>query len=249
MMVGEQLIQTEQTLRHRVAGLIRDGRSPTRTAAELRITGSDVRHCILLQVAEGGLTRSEVIISIPAVTRQEYERLILSSQDQDYLSVIGHCRSRLGNGSFEEFQLYFEFRNSLRSDTYNLLEQVDTWFRNVVRARLEIAYGKEETGWWKRGIPEEIRMACLKCREADPYQPAEPYSYSTIKQLGEIVNLNWNLFVGVIPLAFANGNRELQNRTAELDAIRDAVLNPAKQLSIQDEDFAVVLSAKNALMI
>jgi hypothetical protein len=79
----------------------------------------------------------------------------------------------------------------------------------MVRSKLEESFGKDETGWWRQGIPAEIRTVCASRREQDDEPAANPFAYTDLVHLFKIIDRNWNLFAGLLPKQYASNKKTL----------------------------------------
>jgi len=109
-----------------------------------------------------------------------------------------------------------------------------------------VGYGPDEEEWWRQGIPFSVRESCVVSREADPYPPGEPYTYTTMIHLWKILYRNWVLFRRVLPDASAD-KKQLEGTFKRLNAIRNAVMHPVKRFPFTDEDFAFVEEVSQTL--
>jgi hypothetical protein len=197
-----------------------------------------IREYLLLQVAEGRLRRSEILLSIEPLKRQQYEEYISQSGSDDYWHLTNNChKSRIAR---DEFRLYLECRWCKRGDIYEYISNIEVRLHNQIRSALEREFGNTEAGWWRRGVPPEIRTSCVEARERDPEPAPEAFCYTTFIHLSTIIERMWNLLVPILPREFRADRPELLRNLRRLNQIRNAVMHPAKGLEPSDEDLRFV---------
>lgn len=226
------------TRRQDAAKLVKDGMSPSDVAASMRLSTATVRLYLLEQIAEGQLMRSDIVRHMDAKTKENYEAYIATCEPTDYWSLVNGSR---GEGlDTDEFRLYLDCRDALRGDLYTYISRLEIFLHERVRTILIAEFGADEVGWWRNGVPEQIRRDCASSREADPYPPGEPYTYTTFIHLAKIIDKNWRLFSASLPRDIAADRKVLGEIFDRLNAIRNAVMHPVKRVAFSDDDFMFV---------
>jgi hypothetical protein len=223
------------TNRQLAARLVRDGASPSEIAEQWGTKIAQIRLYLLEQIAEGELFGTDVLRSISADTKHAYETYVQESESDYYWDLVNGC-TEMGF-SREEFRLYLDCRDSFRRDMYTYMSRLEVFVHEKIHETLVAEFGQAETGWWRKGIPEQIRISCVTSREADPYPPGEPYAYTTFIQLSNIIQKNWNLFSSILPSSFASDKKLLTQTLNRLNGIRNAVMHPVKRVDYSEDDF------------
>ena len=106
----------------------------------------------------------------------------------------------------------------------------------VLRAK----FGEGEAGWWREGIPTNIRSQCAARREEDEDPCASPYEYTTFIDLSKIIKRNWALFASCLPQDYRSDRRRLERDLTRLNSIRNCVMHPVKEKRWSEDDFEFV---------
>jgi hypothetical protein len=228
-------------IRHRATTLVREGHTLDEIAHELSQPLSKVIQDLRLQAGEGDVKLSEVFFAIEPAKRELLERLIQDAGTssppaiQDYAATHG-----IKVFEWHEIDLYCRLRDArvFRGDLYEYLADTEVALHRMVRATLVGTFGPDESGWWRQGVPTEIRKACVQAREEDPDPVEDPFSYTTLIHLAKIIDQNWKLFVERLPSQFAQDKKSLLHQFNRLNSLRNAVMHPVKGLSWGREDFA-----------
>ena len=222
-------------VRKEAADLIKAGLGPMEVAEKMGKKAKDLVRSLLLQVGEKELRLSDIYLSIPDSRRQQYEKMRHTGEGRS--SCEQSCRAR--NLSVEEFLLYSLSRDSLHNDMYGHLRDIEVSLHGLVRTVLEHAYPSQDDAWWYEGVPVEIRKKCAATREADS-QHLEPYAYTTLINLKEIMDANWPTFVDMLPKESASNKKGFLGRFNRLNDIRNGVMHPIKPIEITEGDFRFI---------
>lgn len=121
---------------------------------------------------------------------------------------------------------------------YEFIRDIEINLHKLVKSALTSEYGND---WWRKGVPEQIRIHCDTSWETDYHEPAsEPYSYTNFIDLGKILEKQWNVFEKVLPKKLASNRRNTIQRLTKLNHIRNSVMHPVKGIKLTDKDFAFV---------
>jgi tetratricopeptide (TPR) repeat protein len=124
---------------------------------------------------------------------------------------------------------------------YEEVTATEKKLHDFLRQRLEEAFGKEETGWWVEGIPQDIRKKCAQRREEDPRrQPV--YNYTDLIDLKDILDRNWRLFEADFQWVKSKvkSKREFLDNLVQLNEIRKPVMHPVRGGTLTEEDLDFV---------
>jgi len=225
------------TVRREAAELIKAGLSPIEVAKAMAKEVEDLVQLLFWPVGEGELRLSDIYLSIPESRRQQYKETIERHAGKDQSSSEQDCRAC--GLSVGEFQLYAFSREALHNDMYGYLRDFEVGLHGLVRKVLERAYPLQDDAWWYKGVPVVIRTRCAQTREADS-QHLEPYAYTTLINLKEIIDANWATFLPSLPTEAASDKKGFFRKFDRLNDIRNGVMHPIKPIEITEGDFRFV---------
>jgi len=215
--------------------LLRQGSYPSEIAAHMGVSVKTVIQYLCTRVGEGSIRLSDLYFSWPPEKREVLQRASRGKYPDDHLlSSNGLCR--------EELELFASLRGRrvFSGDLYEYISEAEIAVHSLVRTILESKFGTEETGWWRKGIPRNIRVECVSRREDEDEPCKEPYAYTTLIDLSTIISENWSLFQGVVPKQYSASRKQLQVDFRRLNQIRNAVMHPIKELTWSENDFELV---------
>lgn len=128
----------------------------------------------------------------------------------------------------------------LPGDMYEFVSETELSLHDLVRAKLQEEFGTEEAGWWRQGVPAEIRTVCVTRREQDEEPAASPFAYTDLVHLFKIMDRNWTLFVGLLPKRYASSKKSFESELSRLHRIRNSVMHPVKGKKWSEADFEFV---------
>jgi len=215
--------------------LLRQGFCPSEIAGQMGISVKSVIQYLCTQVGEGSLRLSDLYFSWTPEKRAILKRAGQESYvDDRTLSSNGLCR--------EDLKLFESLRSRgvFKGDMYEYISEAEIALHQLVRATLQRVLGVEETGWWRDGIPSNIRVKCATRREEDD-QPCEAaYAYTTLIELSVVISKNWAMFQPILPKEYAGDKRPLERDLIRLNGIRNAVMHPVKERTWTESDFEFV---------
>jgi hypothetical protein len=148
--------------------------------------------------------------------------------------------------SIEEVRLYLLcFGKGFKSgQLYESLCEIERTLHTKIRLILIRKHGIEETGWWRKGVPEKVRLACVNLCETDAdFSGNPPYSYTTLIHLKDIIEHNRTLFehtLPVVPPSKKPDMKAVSSELAKLNKIRNKVMHPIGASPPTEEDFFFV---------
>jgi len=165
-------------------------------------------------------------------------------------SVFGYLDRAVGEGRIRRSDIYFSLPPSRREmhsvaraalgDMYDDLRRIELALHRRVRATLAEAFGTDDFGWWRRGVPETVRVKCQERRERDQDEPCEPYCYTDLLDLGRIIEEHWTLFKDQLPTRYSTNRKALLEALARLNRVRNKVMHPVRGLVPCREEFEFV---------
>jgi hypothetical protein len=201
-----------------VAELAQQGKTPREIAAKLKISVNRVEGYLHRAVGEGLLRRSDIYFSVPRERRKS---------DRTLENWYTDPRHALG-------------------DMYEDIRCIEVSVHRRIREGLVQGYGDGETGWWRQGIPERVRVKCQERREKDVDEPCDPYCYSDLLDLDAILQDEWTLLKDLFPDYKAN-RKQLSKDLKRLNRIRNKVMHPVRGLVPGEEDFDFVRRLQRSL--
>jgi hypothetical protein len=123
-------------------------------------------------------------------------------------------------------------------DMYELVRSVEVRLHDFIRQAFVAEFGEEQ--WWRGGVPDNIRAECAALLEKDPEPAEEPYRYTHLINLREILDKRWSILGKYLPKSLLNQKKDLLERLLRLNRIRNAVMHPVRNTVISEDDFEFV---------
>jgi len=209
-------------------------------AQEMDVSFQTIVRYMKLQVAEGGVTASEVFFGIDPERRNQLHKLLEGS---DGKASKSYYRDAAAQGiSWDEANLYWAmaFSTANRGDMYERVADLEVGLHQHIKDVLIKEFGDAELAWWRNGVPLAVRKACVQTREEDAEPVDSPFAYTTFIHLSEVIEKNWKLFSVNLPRTFVANRQELLADLKKLNSIRNAVMHPVKGKSWDPDAFAFV---------
>src|SRR6266542_231741 len=138
-------IEAEELLKH---GLL-----PSEIASRMSISVATVVQYLRTRVGEGALRLSEIYFYFPPEKRELLKRASENSPDglDAFLRRTSLTREELG--------LYNDVhkRSAFAGDLYEHVSETELAIHDMVLRLLKQAFGEAETGYWRKGVPVQIR--------------------------------------------------------------------------------------------
>lgn len=236
--------------KEQAADLLKAGNSPSQIASLMNISIGSVEQYLYTKVGEGSIRRSDILFSIDADNRRIVEDVILKIGKRDCYSVYQSAKREGFSLDYKELEIYLRLRDARISlgDMYEFICQIEITLHEMIKNILTAKYGKGETGWWRQGIPVEIRKDCARLREEETEPAAEPFCYTTLIHLRKILDDQWAIFSQVLPLPIVKEKKKFLSSLAKLNSIRNYVMHPVKGMPITEDDFSFVRGIHRAIM-
>jgi len=233
--------------RDQACELLRQGNSPTQIAGKLHLRTSDVMHFLWAKIGEGQLRRSDIAFSLKRNVRRAIEAAVAETRTQS----AGHiCRELEEKGihcSRFDVRVYLEYRRApvVLGDMYELVRKVEVRLHQFIKKVFIVEFGAEE--WWRGGVPDNIRAECAALREKDPEPAPEPYNYTHLIALREILDRKWSVLSRYFPPETAQNKKDLMERLLQLNRIRNNVMHPVRGGMLTEEEFEFVYNLEEDL--
>ena len=222
------------TLKQEAEGLMRQGLYASQIARHMQVSEESVVAYLRLRVGEGFLRLSDLFFSYSTEKRKILKDAATKLGDEQRQLLQDH------DLSLQDLQLFRSLKNSqtFAGDLYEYISTIEVAIHRLIEVELKKKFGLDElTGWWRMGIPENIRTKCVTRREADS-DPSEPYTYTELIDLNELVNRN--RLQDALPAHYRKNPNDFQKHMKELHRIRNTVMHPVKRRIWSKEDFALV---------
>lgn len=195
-------------------------------------------------VGRGDLRPSDVLFSIPRERREAIARQVDDRRRpaEQRLTPIKEALERQGIPvTWDELRVVIAFYHpdAPWGDMYEDIRSIECELHELLRRALEAHHGPSETGWWRQGVPADIRVECQRRREEDPTPAAEPWCYTDLKHLARIIDRGWPLIADQLP-APARNKREVLAGLARLNRVRNQVMHPVRGEQPDEDDFEFV---------
>ncbi len=177
-------------------------------ATEMNVSFQTIVRYMKLQVAEGGVTASEVFFGIDAAHRSLLQKLLENSNGKPNKSYYGKAAEQ--GISWDEANLYWSmaFSTANRGDMYERVADLEVGLHQHIKDVLTKEYGEIKSAWWRNGVPLAVRKACVQAREEDAEPVESPFAYTTFIHLSEIIEKNWKLFSVNLPKSFVTHKQD-----------------------------------------
>lgn len=216
--------------------LIRQGLTPSETARQMGISVATVVQYLRLRVGEGVLRLSEIYFYLPAEKRQAIE-IELKKVGAQAISAspveVKFCPS------LDDMDFYraLRTRTTFAGDLYEYVSEAEIALHDLVSKALRQTFGDEESGYWRKGVPQSIRKKCQERREEDEEPSDSPLQYTTLIEISQIIDKNWSLFEPLLPKEYRAKKKVLTEDFIRLNWIRNAVMHPVKRRRWSESDF------------
>jgi hypothetical protein len=181
--------------RHQARDYLLQGLTPERIAGRMGISLSSVRQYLCTVLGEGELLRTDITFSIEKTHRKVIEEGILKVNLHDHGAIYSKLHRTRRRPPQEVISLYLLTRDP-RPDLYDLICRIDVLLHRLVKRVLLAAHGED---WWRKGIPERIRIECQARREQDETPVPDPYQYTTFIDVKQIIEKEWTIFSKTLP--------------------------------------------------
>lgn len=172
-------------------------------------------------------------------------------------TVTGYLDRAVGEGLLRRSDIYFSFTPEQRGanhgylalysdachalgDMYEDVRRIELKLHTIIHSILVSEFGEGELGWWRRGVPQPIRVKCQTRREEDADEPCAVYCYTDLLDLQKILESNWQLFEPYLAAAYLTDRRQLRDDFTRLNRIRNQIMHPVRGLLPCEDDFYFV---------
>ena len=222
------------------ADLLRRGLPPSQIAQQMGTTPAVVMQYLCLNIGEGELRRSDIAFSLPHDVRLAIEEAIEQNNSAAAGAIVRVLRKKGLHANRVDISIYLHYRRArvVLGDMYELLRMLEVRLHSFVKQAFIAEFGEEQ--WWRSGVPDNIRAECAALLEKDPEPAEEPYCYTHLISLREILDKRWTILSKYMPRQLLNQKKDLLERLLKLNRIRNSVMHPVRNAVLTEDDFEFV---------
>ncbi|TDA65023.1 MAG: hypothetical protein D9V45_10480 [Chloroflexi bacterium] len=229
---------------------LKNGMTPVEIALERGVTLTTILGYLDQLVGRGWLRRSDILFTVPAEIRNPIiDKLLVNESQPAHEIMISLKRDGLNveEGDIEVVKKYYDQKHAL-GDIYEDIRTIEVGLHSLLRKTLEIEYGKGESGWWRQGIPTEIRTKCQERREVDEEGiDFIPYCYTDLLDLKTIIDRKWRILCPHLPNKVTSNKQDFLRDLDHLNQIRRIVMHPVRGGIPSQVDFEFLHGLKERL--
>jgi hypothetical protein len=238
----------EETLR-----MLREGLSPREIAKSRDVSIYTTLGYLDELVGRGDLRRSDIFFSVPKDIRYTIPINLLKGRIREItVQKVGYHLEKLKIDVDPEDAFvvikYGDSRHAL-GDMYEDIRAIETYLHGVIGQALLAEYEESEMGWWRQGIPESVRKSCVVRQEEDPEPVDDPYCYTELLDLWQILDKQWNVLSKALPEKITKNKKDLRRKIAHLNTIRRNVMHPVRGVTPSEGDFEFIREFKEQLLV
>jgi hypothetical protein len=191
-------------------------------------------------IGEGELRRSDLVFSIPPELRSAAEQAIERTGSTNFGVVSRDLRRQGIRAQRLDLGVYLNYRRArvVLGDMYELVRALEVRLHVFVKQAFIAEFGEEQ--WWRSGVPDGIRAECAALLEKDPEPAEEPYCYTHMINMREILDKRWPVLSKYMPGELLNKKKDLLERLLRLNRIRNSVMHPVRNSALDEEEFGFV---------
>lgn len=238
-------MKTESTPLYRlIASRIREQISPADISEELKMAPTEVIRSLFIAVGEGLITETDVFF----VLAKKYKEEISQLQNHANHKRLRYALQQLfPDANIEELQLLASLirRRVYFAEMYLLLTESERSLHDKIKQVLMWKHGSDETGWWKKGVPDVVRDNCARNRELDGEATNHAYDFTTFIHLKKILEKNWNTFQTHFP---KYSKATMQCDLSRLNTLRNQIMHPVRTDMISEADMKFVREMRDFII-
>ena len=222
------------------AELLRKGFPPSEIARQVGTTPPIVMRYLTLKIGEGELRRSDIAFSLPREVRAAIEQAIEKTGSTSVRVIVRELSDQGVAADRNDIAIYVHYRRArvVLGDMYELVRTVEVRLHSFIKHAFVAEFGEDQ--WWRGGVPDNIRAECAALLEKDPEPADEPFRYTHLINLREILDKRWPVLSKYLPKSLLNQKKDVLERLLRLNRIRNAVMHPVRNSVISEDDFEFV---------
>lgn len=230
--------------------MLREGLSPKEITRDRGVNIGTTLGYLDQLVGRGDLRRSDIFFSIPKKLRSAITRILDKQNlpEPRYISRV--LRDRGIEADPEDVLVIIKYGDARHAfgDMYDDIRAMEIHLHQLIRSSLEEEYGKGEFKWWRKGVPLTIRQNCQFRREEDDETVADPYCYTDLLDLWQILDKQWNMLKKALPKMVVANKKALRIDLTRLNMIRRKVMHPVRGVTPSEDEFEFVRGLKERLL-
>ena len=215
-----------------IHALLDQGRTPGQIARHLDQPLPDVLLIVDQLIGQGRVRYADVLLNIPRESRQPITRALLNL---GYLPTAEQLHRDLTDAghtiALEDIEVMLRYGDvgRLYGEVYEHLRDIEVGLHRLIREAFVREFGEGETGWWRQGIPRDVRIKAQSRREEDDaLQPSEPYGYTDLIDLRLILDRQWKVLAPYLPPKARGDRRVLLDDMLRMNQIRRVIMHPVR---------------------
>jgi hypothetical protein len=202
---------------------------------------------LCLKIGEGELRRSDIAFSLPHDARVAIEEIVQQAPSATAGRITRALLKKGIQANRIDISVYLHYRRArvVLGDMYELLRMVEVRLHSFIKQAFILEFGEEQ--WWRSGVPDNIRAECAALLEKDPEPAEEPYNYTHLISLREILDKRWSVLSKYMPKVLLNQKKDLLERLLKLNRIRNSVMHPVRNAVLTEDEFEFVRDLECAL--
>ena len=224
------------------AQLLREGLSPSEIGKRIGVSTASAGQYLWRAVGAGIIFPFDIYFSIPRAVRELADKAVYQNHATDVRDILPLLIKQGISFDPSELDMIWVLTTSSARHLglYHFITGTENTLHKQVRLVLTTEFGSEESGWWRKGVPQSVRFDCVRTRESEPDGAAEPFAYTTLIHLQEIMDKQWRLFQPCLPVSYANNKSTFTDALKRLNSIRNCAMHPTRLDRVTDEDFRFV---------
>jgi hypothetical protein len=227
---------------------------PSVISKNLGISPVELTPILAQAVILGYIRKSDILFTFPKSLREAVERLnpVKNLATFKYSLPTLKEMSGIEDDTDECEALYlwaFTRQRVVYSDLFEILSTIEITLHKRIRQCLGKGFWRRDDTLGSKGVPLSVRKSCVARQEEDDNPSNEPYSYTTLIDLKEIIDANWDIFSKRLP-ASAKDRKMLLSNFNKLNSIRNKVMHPVRLDEMPGEsEYRFVLQMHNTLVL
>lgn len=210
-----------------VGTLTRYRYAPNQIAEILGVSEGSIHQYIDRAACEGLVNYVQVYLALNGVAVPVQELFV---QHVDLPIVSEPIVSKAKRKKYERFAV---------AEHYLQIREIERKLHESIKLALIELFGEEENGWWRQGIPKDVRTSCVSMRENDSSGAIyEPFAYTNFADLEKILRCNRKnnqaSFDVIAGLSNADVDAFLKD-LLKLNQMRNTVMHPVR-IEFPDDD-------------
>jgi len=222
--------------------MLREGLSPKEITRARGVNIDTTLGYLDQLVGRGDLRRSDIFFSVPKDIRNAIPVSLFMRRTTTIQGVSSLSRILAISTDPEDIIVVIKYGDSRHAlgDMYEDIRTIETYLHQTIQETLEEEYGEEFMGWWRQGIPEPIRKNCVIRQEEDAEPVSDPYCYTELMDLWQILDKQWTVLNKVLPEEITKNKQDLRRKMVRLNTIRRNVMHPVRGVVPSEDDFEFV---------